>query len=233
MRRSVPAAITFALVLGLVLASSAFASSCPSSGSPELLNFQGISSLDPLHPVQVGSFYNGGGLPQTCNFGVTFSSNVYGMKPISMGGPGNFAPTPTQTPAIFVIGNFGTTITGTMDVSSGFANGLNFYYTAGMTETVTVWSGADGTGAILASISLGNNNASCGASGFCIWSNAQISFSGTAKSVTFTGPADEFGIADITLNRNQTAVPEPSTVYLFGAGLFGVAASRIRRFFTS
>ena len=43
------------------------------ANSGELLSFEGIGNLQ-----AVGSFYNGGGLSSTPNYGVTFSSNFYG-----------------------------------------------------------------------------------------------------------------------------------------------------------
>jgi hypothetical protein len=223
MFRSVLTALTFCALLAVVLSSSAFAH------SGQLLSFQGLGDLQP-----VGDFYNGSGLPNTPNYGVTFSSNFIGLRSYANGGNGNFAGTLTGTPAIFINGTVGSAVTGTMNSTPGFSNGLNFYYTAGFTgnqtETVTVWSGANGTGTVLATITLGNNNGSCTNPAYCVWSNVGINFSGTAHSVTFSGPADEIGFSDITLGSNSTAVPEPSTMYLLGFGIFGIAASQARRF---
>jgi hypothetical protein len=123
---------------------------------------------------------------------------------------------------------------GVMNAARGFSNGLNFYYTAGFTGnqtgTVTVWSGANGTGMVLATITLTNNNASCSAPSYCTWSSDGVNFSGTAHSVTFSGPANELGLADLTLGKNTTAVPEPSSIFLLGSGLVGVSFFRVRRF---
>jgi len=49
--------------------------------------------------------------------------------------------------------------------------------------------------------------------------------------VTFSGPANELGLADITLGSNSTAVPEPSTIYFLATGLTGLSVGSIRRFF--
>jgi hypothetical protein len=101
-----------------------------------------------------------------------------------------------------------------------FSNGINFYYSAlfasGQSETVTIWSGANGTGTVLATIVLGSNDASCGFPAYCNWSNAGSNFSGTAHSVTFSGPANELGLSDITIGSSHTAIPEPSAAYLSG-----------------
>jgi len=222
MIRSALIALTVALTALFFSASPAYAN------SGELMTFQGLGDLQP-----VGNFYNGGGLANTPNYGVTFSSNFFGLRAIANGGAGNFAPTPTGTPAIFMNGPTGSMVTGVMNVAPGFSNGLNFFYTAGFTgnqtETVTIWSGSNGTGTVLATISLANNNSSCTTPAYCVWSNVQESFSGTAHSVTFSGPANEIGFADITLNSSTTAVPEPSSLYLMGLGLAGVSAGQIRK----
>jgi hypothetical protein len=205
------------LPMFLLLAASAFAN------SGELLSFQGLGSLQ-----QVGNFYNGAGLSSTPNYGVTFSSNFFGLR----APPGVFSPTPTGTPAIFMCPTCtaGTPTMGVMDVAPGFSNGLNFFYTAGFTngatETMTIWSGVNGTGTVLATLTLSNNNGNCN---YCTWSDIGVKFSGTAMSVTFSGPADQLGLADITLGSSTTAIPEPSSIYLMGTGL-GVVSLGLRRF---
>lgn len=196
------------------------------ANSGELLNFQGLGDLQP-----VGNFYNGGGLTSTPNYGITFSSNFYGLRSVYNGGSGAFAADPTGTPAIFVNGTAGSNVTGYMNVNNGFSGGIQFFYTAGFSETVTVWSGANGTGSILATITLSPNNGSCtGFPTYCNWTSAGLTFSGSAKSVTFTGTADGIGIADITIGSASTAIPEPSALYLLGTGLAGISLGRVRRF---
>jgi PEP-CTERM motif len=227
MTRSVCSAVVLSILL--LLSASAYAN------SGILLTFQGVGDLQ-----QVGNFYNGGGLTSTPNFGITFSSNFYGLLP-TPAGHGNYAKTPTGMPAIFICGatcgsGAGSAVTGVMNVAPGFTNGLNFFYSLlatkpGQTETVTVWSGANGTGTILAVISL-SSNACAGPVFYCTWSQAALSFSGTAHSVTFTGPADQLGLSDITVGSSTTAVPEPSSIYLLGTGLAGVSLGGIRRLFS-
>lgn len=208
----------------LILSLSAFAN------SGELMNFQGV-----LNNAPIGNFYNGSGLASTPNYGVTFSSNFYGLVSVYNGGSGAFLPTPTTTPAAFINGTTGSMVTGVMNVAPGFQNGLNFFYSAGFaagqSETVTIWSGANGTGTVLATITLGNNNGACtGFPSYCTWSNVGATFSGTAHSVTFSGPANELGIADVTIGGNLPAIPEPASIYLIGSGLAAISLGKARRF---
>lgn len=223
MVRSIVGAVLFCALI------VCFAAVPASANSGELLSFEGIGNLQ-----AVGSFYNGSGLSSTPNYGVTFSSNFYGLISIANGGAGNYAPNITGTPAIFMLGPNGSAATGTMNVSSGFVTGLNFFYTAGFSgnqsATVTIWSGANGTGTVLATIQLSNNNSGCTSPAYCTWSGVGLSFSGTAHSVTFSGPANELGLSDITIGSSMTAVPEPSSVYLFVSGLTLISVSRVRRF---
>jgi hypothetical protein len=184
---------------------------------------------------QVGMFYDGGGGANIPNFGVSFSSNFYGIHSVyapNRPGTGNFGPDPTQTTAIFINGVTGSQATGYMNVSGGFTSGMNFFYTAGFQETIKIWSGVNGTGTLLATLTLSPNDGSCSpAPAYCNWSNASLTFSGVAKSVTFSGAANGIGISDITLGQSTTAIPEPSSILLVGTGLAGlIALQRLRRF---
>jgi hypothetical protein len=211
---------TFFALLVCFLLSATFAG----ANSTEVLTFSGLQDGQ-----LVGNFYNGSGLPGTPNYGVTFSSNVYGLRSVLVGGSGNYSKDPTATPVIFISGTMGSSVTGTMNVSNGFSTGINFVYTAAFQETVTVWSGANGTGTVLATIALSPNDGSCTSIAYCNWTDVGLSFSGTAESVTFSGPANGLGVTDIALGQSTAAVPEPSSIYLLGTGFVGFCAQRLRR----
>jgi len=224
MRSAVGKKVWLAMVAALVCA-PAYATS-----SPFFLNFQYLKNLEPI-----ANFYNGGrgGLGSFAgvnkDFGVTFSSNALGLRSYLNAGSGNFAGTPLGTPAVF----FNSGSSGYMDVTSGFTTGLNFFYTSLAPITVTVWSAPNGTGSVLATIVLGVNGGSAGGcSGavlYCNWADISVAFSGLARSVTFTGPANYLGITDITVGSTRTAIPEPATLLLFGSGLVALASLKLRR----
>ncbi len=203
-------------MLGLLLlvgVSSAMANSNPAA---ELLDFAGLQNMQ-----QVGNTYSG----------VSFSSNILVLRSVARNGSGAFAPDPTGTPIIFINGVTGSPATGIINVSAGFNTGIQFYFSAGFNETVTIWSGSNGTGTILATLALSPNNLPCtGFPSYCNWTSASLGFSGTAKSVTFSGPANGLGIADITLNSTSSAIPEPSSIYLLATGLSAMGFGGIRRF---
>jgi hypothetical protein len=203
-------------MLALLLLTGISSAVANTNTSAELLNFGGLQNLQP-----VGNTYSG----------VSFSSNILVLRAVGRNGSGAFAPDPTQTPIIFINGVTGSPATGTINVAAGFSTGIQFYFSAGFNESVTVWSGANGTGTILATLALSPNNLPCtGFPSYCNWTSASLGFSGTAKSVTFTGPANGLGIADITLNSTTSAIPEPSSIYLLATGLGAMGFRGIRRF---
>lgn len=102
----------------------------------------------------------------------------------------------------------------TIDVAAGFYGLVSFtqgFYAPG---NVSIYSGLNGTGSLLASYDLP-------ASDPYAFAPVDLEFSGMAESVVFTdsvSAAGELGIDDLTLG-----VPEPGTFALFAAGLLGLA----------
>jgi hypothetical protein len=197
-----------------------------SANSVDILTFTGLKDGQ-----QVGNYYNGGsGNPNIPNYGITFSSNFFGLHSEFQGGAGAFSPDPSSTPVIFIMGATGSPVTGSITATNGFTSGVNFFYTAGYQETATIWSGANGTGTVLATITLSANDANCTTVSYCNWTNVGLSFTGTAHSLTFSGPANGIGLSDMAFGQSTSIIPEPSSIWLLGTGLAGICAQGMHRF---
>jgi hypothetical protein len=208
MKRAVLAACVMAV---LVLALPANADSITQ------ITFDGLHDLQP-----VGDHYG--------QFGITFSSNALAVRSSLHGGIGNF----TGNPSGNTILGFQTGSSVLMNVAGGFQNGLAFFYSApNFSGTVTIWSGLNGTGTLLATISLGVTGTTGCANGslFCIWTPVGLNFSGVAQSVKFSGKAGGIAFDSITLGSGvPSAVPEASTAFLMGIGLVALSCvGRLRR----
>lgn len=93
-----------------------------------------------------------------------------------------------------------------MNVAAGVSGGLSFYYAGTDTATVKAYSGLNGTGTLLGSVTLSSTG------GYDSWNKTLLTFSGSAKSFDLTSTA---GIAALD---NIAAVPEPTSVALLLAG---------------
>ena len=206
----------------------------------QVLNFEGIVS--PGNPiVTIGNFYNGGAGP---NFGIDFSPNALalclntltdscsGVSNTSRGGLGN--PTSQGGGLLFLEGS--STF---MDSNNGFTDGFSFFYSAiGSGGSFQVFSGLDGTGTLLGSLTLGTTPSTCAPgfnAGFCPFIAAGLSFAGTGHSVVFAGVANQIVFDDVTFGSSVpdqgpgTTTPEPASIVLMATGLCGVGAVARRR----
>jgi hypothetical protein len=200
----------------------------------DVLTFEGLQTYEP-----VGNYYNGGfgglGSGPGPNYGITFGSDSLAIISAAAGGGGNFDGAPTMPTILFFLSGPGDV----MDVPAGFTTGFSFYYSAPIYPgNVDVYSGLDGTGALLASISLGltpdghTNGPPCsGSYDYCPWVPIGVLFDGTAESVNFTGTANYIGFDNITLGSSTPGtgtVPEPVSLVLFSSflGLAGLVRRR-------
>jgi hypothetical protein len=180
----------------------------------------------------VNDFYNGGfgslGSGPGPDYGITFA-NAYVLNAVE-----------NNEGLLITNPNTITFLSGTgaiMDDASGFSTGFSFNYAAPFDSgQVTVWSGLDGTGTLLATLTLpttsdGEDTPGCGGHQYCPVVPFGVTFSGVAESVNFSGTADYVVYDDITLGSATpiTGVPEASTWAMMLAGFAGVGLLGYRR----
>jgi len=117
---------------------------------------------------------------------------------------------------------FATDSSALLNFAAGFVDELSFYYSAlsSAFDVVTIYSGLDGSGSVLSSISLTANAqlGGCSDSPLCNWQRVALPFAGTGRSIGFGGNAGNVAFDNIAI----TAVPEPETYAMLAMGLAGV-----------
>jgi hypothetical protein len=210
--------------LGIVAVLAAVA-----SADTVTLTFEGLQTYEPIL-----SYYNGGfggfGSGPGPSYGVIFGSDSLAIISAAEGGGGNFTNAPSGDTIAFFLSGAGDV----MDVPSGFTTGFSFYYSSPFyAGSVTVYSGLDGSGSVLANLFLPTtpNGEPEYPYNYSIWEPIGVSFSGTAESVNFSGVADYIGFDNITLgSQTPTGVPEPcGVVGLIGLGAMGLLGLVWRR----
>ncbi len=206
-----------------------------------VLNFEGINATYPsTNYAEVLNFYNGGTSNQATsgtNYGIDFSPNALAICLNTPGNTGNCSntsrggqgdPGSTQGGLFFLTG--AETF---MNVPAGFDTGFSFFYTAvGVVGSVSVYDDLAGAGTLLATIALPVTASACDSqyvAAFCPFVPVGVAFSGTAKSVSFAGVANQVVFDDVTFgSETPGTIPEPLSAALLGAGLLGLAALRRR-----
>ena len=160
----------------------------------------------------IGNLYAG--------LGVTFRPDALGLQNDALGPYFSNAPSPLGV--MFAAGPDSA-----MNVAGGFIEiSLFFSSSEAINDAVQVWSGLNGTGNLLASLSLANNAQAggCTDSAYCNFSQTGTNKLGAlAYSVTFASAANNVVAFD-----NVNLVPEPASTLLVALGLAGVAFVRRR-----
>lgn len=213
----------------------AWLATAPASVHGQVLTFEGLQ-----HNEEVLDFHNGGtgSLGSSGpNYGISFSSAALAIidEDDDPAATGRFENNPSGITAVSFVFPSPSLV---MNVLAGFTTGFSFFYSADLPATVSVWSGLDGTGVLLASLDLeAQHDVDCppfgpGRTGaYCNWTAVGVAFAGTAMSVDFAGAANRVGFDDITIGSSVpgTPVPEPLSMVLLGTGLAGVAMLHRRR----
>ena len=176
-----------------ILALSLFALSAFSTAQTKgTVSFGGLKNLE-----LVNEFYDGGmgslGSGPGPNYGLQFTATAQAIVSASQGGSGNFVNNPGRYPVMFFQTGQNVTVTAT----SGIETALWFYYSAIQPGAATVYSGANGTGTILASVMLTPNNSGCTTYKLCVWTPVGVPLSAPAGSIVFSGTADYLAIGTI------------------------------------
>ena len=227
----------------IAVLAAVIAAICISAGASTIdLTFENIAPYPNGNNVFIENFYNGGTSSigtSGPNYGISFPDNALliclntigtSCSNTSRGGQGD---PNSQLGALFFLTGSSTYL----NDPAGFTTGFSFNYTAvNVGGSIQVYSGLNGTGTLLASLTLPTTTSgpceSYGA-GFCPFFPIGVTFAGTAESINFGGTANQIVFDDVTFGSPTPgpgpSVPEPSSLAIFGSGMVGLAGLLRRR----
>jgi hypothetical protein len=154
------------------------------------------------------------------NLGVTFGLDVLALRNDAAGTYFSNAPSPLGV--MTAVGGDAA-----MNVGLGFTTlSMQYSSSAAIFNGVQLWSGLDGAGSLLASLSLSANAQAggCSDSPLCNFSGLSASSFGVARSVTFGNTAANAVFDNISV----TAVPEPGSALLMALGVAAFVGRGLR-----
>lgn len=197
-----------------------------SASAVTVLTFEGLQNLEPVANYYNGGFGGNGSGPGPA-YGVTFSGATLAIIDADAGGTGNIGGEPSPSTAMFFL----DAQNAVMNYAAGFDTGFSFYYTAiNSPGSVTVWSGLNATGTLLATIQLpvtpsdgGDPNGA-----FSPFYPVGVTFAGTAQSIDFGGTANQIAFDNITFgSETPVGVPDGgASALMLGLGLLGLGVLR-------
>ncbi len=181
---------------------------------------------------QILNYYNGGADQNGAigpNYGITFGPDSlallnYNQYPLS-----NVGNEPGGGNSAFFLGGLGDI----MNVTGGFTSGFSFYQASFEPGSVTVYSGVNDTGTVLATLSWPATGVNGSEPVFGIWASEGVSFAGTAESVDFSGTANEIAFTDVTIgsanpgtgNGHSNGVPDHTGLSIYALAALGLAGA--------
>jgi hypothetical protein len=217
--------------------------SAQAQGAVIYLDFENIAPYPNNSDVAINGYYNGGTASNGNsgpNLGVEFTSsalllclNTAGTNCSNTSRGGLGIPTSQRGALYFPNAN------PIMNVAAGFDTGFAGVYSDPFSNgsTVSIYDGLNGTGNLLASITLPNTaDGDCdsniaGGARYCPFNPFSLTFNGIARSVVFGGETNRQVFDDFTFGSNVVGgVPEPTTwaLMILGFGLVGGAMRRSR-----
>lgn len=187
----------------------ALAAALPASAAVNIIDFEDVESF-----ASIGNHYSAQG--------VSFGGDLLGLRNDDGLGP-YFSNSSTPVGAMFVASDLATeTVVNFLQGFTGFW--FDYASPERVLGAVQVWSGADGTGDLLASFTLGANaTEGCSDTPYCHFDREGGNFAGTARSVSFASSAY------LAAFDNLQAVPEPATGALVALAVAGLALRRRRQ----
>lgn len=196
-----------ALAAGILSAAPAFSAT---------LDFQTSGAYNLIQ-----DYYNGGtndAGDSGIDYGISFGADALSIMNDEFFSYYSNAPTPGVMAAVGA--------DAALNLQAGFNGEVSFWYSSTENTSVSVFSGLNGTGTLLATFALlANAQNDCSDTAFCNWDFASLNLNAIGQSIQFGGTAGVAGFDDITVNE----VPLPAAAWLMLSGLGGLGALSRRR----